>query len=344
MRRLAEWSHLPVPGEDMHLHNGVLDGTQPGLLWVSSIPLAHSACGARAWSGRLGMLVCSVLAWGRRRLCCRRIVGALPDQGMASFQRGDFEQAVVSWGEAARRAEKAQQPKAQSVALTHVAQAYQALGHYRQAMQKPGSGAGAGPAHCRPGAKSPRSWAALGISTLPLDQRTKPNSCCARRCAWHKSWGRGLAARILHNLGNLFMSQQKPQEALGIYRDVAVSATQAGSPAVAASALTHAAMAAVQSGHPQDSLTLLHNAWEQMQRVHPSHDKAYALVNMGLTYHDLRAFLVDSASTLVLSASAAFNEAANVAQAIDDPRAASYAWGYLVASTQWNTGTRRRCT
>src|SRR5262249_16647442 len=49
----------------------------------------------------------------------------------------------------------------------------------------------------------------------------------------------------------------------------------------------------------------------------------------GLTYDDLHALLADSASTLVLSASAAFNEAANVAQAINDPRAASYAWGYL---------------
>src|SRR4030095_9864385 len=140
---------------------------------------------------------------------------------------------------------------------------------------------------------------------------------------------RGLAAIILNNLGNLFMSQQKPQEALDIYRDVAVSAMQAGAPAVAASALTHAAMAAIQSGHSQESMSLLHDAWEQMQRLHPSHDKAYGLVNIGLTYDALRALLVDSASALLLSASTAFNEAANVAQTMGDPRAVSYAWGYL---------------
>jgi tetratricopeptide (TPR) repeat protein len=276
--------------------------------------------------------------------CSRHIVGALPAQGLQSFQRGGFEQAVVSWSEAARRAEKAQQPKAQSVALTHLAQAYQALGHYRQAVQS----LEAALALAKRAGDRAQIAAILGslgnisIATGPAD---KAEQLLRDALSLAQDPGdAGLAAHIRHNLGNLFMSQQKPQEALSIYRDVAVSATQADAPAVAASALTHAAMAAVQSGHPQESLTLLHDAWEQMQRVRPSHDKAYALVNMGLTYHDLQAFLADSASTLVLSASTTFNEAAHVAQAIDDPRAARTRGDILATSTKQNTGTRRRCT
>jgi tetratricopeptide (TPR) repeat protein len=280
--------------------------------------------------GALGLLVCSVPAWeAASALAADASSQHLLAKGLQLFQRGDFEQAVVSWSEAARRAEKAQQPKAQSVALTHVAQAYQALGHYRETVQS----LEAALALAKRAADQAQIAAVLGslgnifIATGPADKAEQLLRDALRLA--QDLGDAGLAARILHNLGNLFMSQQKPQEALGIYRDVAVSATQTGSSAVAASALTHAAMAAVQSGLPQEAMILLHDAWEQMQHVHPSHDKAYALVNMGLTYHDLRASLTNFASALMLSASTAFNEAANVAQAINDPRAASYAWGYL---------------
>jgi CHAT domain-containing protein len=275
------------------------------------------------------MLVCPAPAWGASALAADASSEHSLAKGVQLFQRGDFEQAVVSWSEAARRAEQAHQPKAQSVALTHVAQAYQALGHYRQAVQS----LEVALALAQRTADRPQIAAVLGglgdihIATGPADKAEQLLRDALRLAQDLED--ADLAARIRHNLGNLFMSQQKPQEALGLYREVAASATQAGAPAIAASALTHAAMAAVQSGHPQESLTLLHDAREQMQRVRPSHDKAYALVNMGLTYGDLRASLADSARALMLSASTAFNEAAKVAQAIDDPRAASYAWGYL---------------
>jgi CHAT domain-containing protein/lipopolysaccharide biosynthesis regulator YciM len=250
-------------------------------------------------------------------------------KGLQAFQRGDFEQAVVAWGEVARRAEQAQQPHVHSVALTHLAQAYQALGHYQQAVQSL-EVALVLATRTADRAQIAAVLSSLGDISIATGPANKAEPLLREALRLAQDLGdAGLAARIRHNLGNLFMSQHKPQEALGIYRDVAVSATQTGAPTVAASALTHAAMAAVQSGYPQEALTLLHNAWEQMQRVRPSHDKAYALVNMGLTYHDLRASLTDSTSALMLSASAAFNEAAHIAQAINDPRAASYAWGYL---------------
>jgi len=57
------------------------------------------------------------------------------DQALKSFQRGDFEQAVLSWTEAARLYEAEQKPKEQSNALIHLAQSYQALGQYREALK-----------------------------------------------------------------------------------------------------------------------------------------------------------------------------------------------------------------
>src|SRR5262249_4824402 len=147
------------------------------------------------------------------------------------FQRGDFEQAVVSWSEAARRAEQAQQPKAHSVALTHLAQAYQALGHYRQAVQSLEAALALAK---RTGDRAQMaairgSRGNISIATGPAD---KAEQLLHDALPLAQALGNpGLPAHIQHNLGNLFMSQQKPQEALRISRDVAVSATQAGAPA-----------------------------------------------------------------------------------------------------------------
>src|SRR5262245_33046601 len=49
--------------------------------------------------------------------------------GLAAFQRGDFEGAAASWQAAARLYANTKQPQAQSLALTHLARAYTALGH-----------------------------------------------------------------------------------------------------------------------------------------------------------------------------------------------------------------------
>ena len=56
-------------------------------------------------------------------------------QGLSSYQRGDFEHAVLSWTEAARLYEAEQKSEEQSSALIHVAQAYQLLGQYRDALK-----------------------------------------------------------------------------------------------------------------------------------------------------------------------------------------------------------------
>jgi hypothetical protein len=51
-------------------------------------------------------------------------------QGWSAWQRGAFEEAVQAWLAAAQRYEQAHQWRHQSVALTQLAHAYQALGQY----------------------------------------------------------------------------------------------------------------------------------------------------------------------------------------------------------------------
>ena len=57
------------------------------------------------------------------------------ERGADAFQRGDFGQAVLSWTEAARLYESEQRDSQQSGALIQMAQAYQALGQYRDALK-----------------------------------------------------------------------------------------------------------------------------------------------------------------------------------------------------------------
>ncbi len=49
--------------------------------------------------------------------------------GLQAFQRGDIERAAADWQQAAQVYAAAGQPRAHRVALTHLARAYEALGH-----------------------------------------------------------------------------------------------------------------------------------------------------------------------------------------------------------------------
>ena len=56
-------------------------------------------------------------------------------QGVDAFQRGDMEQAALMWQQAARDYAAAGQRQAHSIALTHLARAYVALGHHDRAAE-----------------------------------------------------------------------------------------------------------------------------------------------------------------------------------------------------------------
>ena len=138
----------------------------------------------------------------------------------------------------------------------------------------------------------------------------------------------GLSATILNNLGNLFTTQRKYDEALGAYMESIALAKKSGNASLEVRTLTNAAMAATQKAEYKESKTLLDRALEQIRNLDHSHDKAYGLINIGLTYRHLRTRLAEQNDLLLLS-TRAFQEAMTVAEAIGDLRALSYASGYL---------------
>ncbi|HJU62022.1 MAG TPA: hypothetical protein VJ864_08245, partial [Candidatus Binatia bacterium] len=56
-------------------------------------------------------------------------------QGLKAFQQGDFEQAALSFAEAARLYDSEGKPGRQSDALIRLSQAYQSIGQYKDALK-----------------------------------------------------------------------------------------------------------------------------------------------------------------------------------------------------------------
>jgi CHAT domain-containing protein/Tfp pilus assembly protein PilF len=249
-------------------------------------------------------------------------------QGLSAFRRGAFEQAVLDWKEAARLFEKEGKPNKQREALSLLSQAYQYLGQYNEALKVLKS------ALILAEKSGDRMQIAsvlgnLGNLHITLGPPDKAFQYLNESLSVAKELGdSGLSAAVLNNLGNLFITQKKYNEALGAYLESMTLAKKSSNELLAARALTNAAAASVQKGQFKDSKALLERAFDETRKLDHSHDKAYGLINIGLTYLSLRPHLPEHKDLYLLS-SHALNEALAVAETIGDLRAVSYACGYL---------------
>jgi CHAT domain-containing protein/predicted negative regulator of RcsB-dependent stress response len=288
------------------------------------------------WPVLLGVVVCGLCAlsplwhasqaWGARPTgSADRSASQHMAAGLEAFRRGDIGAAAKAWQEAARLYAEAKQPKAHRVALTHLARAYAALGHYGQAEHSLRTVLKlAGQAGDR--AQVASVLATLGDIAVATGDLLEADRLLGDALAQARELGdAGIVASVLHTRGNLFMAQQQPHEALAAYRDSAASAQQAHQVGLAARALAHAALAAERDGQPQASKALLDDALAHLRRAEPSHDTAYDALLIGRTYHRL----AQADPPLVLRAAEVFTEASDLAQRLEDARALSYAWGYL---------------
>lgn len=251
------------------------------------------------------------------------------EQGFKAYRQGAFEEAALHWLEAARLFEQAGQPREESNALTHLSQAYEALGVYTKAVTSLELAlARAGQAGDQ--AQIAAVLGSLGNALLAVGRTEDARRSLTEALALARTLKNpALTAGILNNLGNLATDQKKTGDAVGAYQESAALALQSGNGLMAVRALSNAAAVLAQDGKHADALARLEQAWEQLQGLPPSHDKAYGLISLGLIGNDLRPHLPEPHNALLLRSSQFFTEAAGVAEAISDPRAASYAWGHL---------------
>lgn len=251
------------------------------------------------------------------------------EEGLLAFQRGDFDQAISRWTEASRLFESEKMPEEQCKALIKVSQAFQSIGRYNKALQT--------------------LEEALILAEKIEDQTliasvlgnlgnvyiaTGPEDKSYRYLSKGLSMARdqrdsGLSAAILNNLGNLLTLQERYSEAIGAYSESKTLADKTDNHSLVTIALTNAAMASMREGQYKEAKVLLGEAWDKIQGLDNSQERAYGLINIGLAYRSLRQHLYEPNNFLQHLASRAFCEAISVSEAIENPRTASYALGYL---------------
>jgi len=307
------------------------------------IPLSHSHC---AWCRKsLVILLFFGLIGSLLSLCPPLLVAQSSSasskssaekymvQGLSAFQRGAFEQAVLDWREAVKLYETERKSNKQKEALTLLAQAYQYIGQYNEALKSLKSALALAE---KSGDRTQIApvLGSLGNLHIILGPPDKAFQYLNESLSMAKELGdSGLSATILNNLGNLFTTQKKYNEALGAYLESIALAKKYNNELLATRALTNAAMTSMQSGRYKESKELLDRALDETRKLDLSHDKAYGLINIGLTYRHLRPDLPEYNDLHVLS-SRAFSEAVTVAETIGDLRSLSYACGYLGTLTE----------
>lgn len=250
-------------------------------------------------------------------------------QGSQALQRGAFDEAIFHWLAAARAAEQAHQPVAQSQALLHAAQGYRALGHYQQALHTLSTALSVAEQSHDTGLQA-AVLQGLGDTYIAVGEGEKAGHALQQGLQLARAGGTiALTAALRHSQGSLQATQEQYDAALASYRESAMLATQSGHADLAVNALLNAADVARHAQQFQVSLHYLTQAGEPLRLLPASHTKAHSLMKAGLLASMLRTPLQEAYGPLMLQAAAYFHEAADLAQTLTDRRALSYAWGYL---------------
>ena len=290
------------------------------------------------------------------------------ERGKARFRQGAFGQAGVHWMEAARLYEHEGRVKEQCQVLINLAHALEQEGQVRKAMttlqaalqlsERIGHRGLTAAIFGRLGNAS----YALGKGDQALEHLTKGLTIA------REEKKTALTAVLLNDLGNVLSSRNQFAEAIDVYAESKTLATQTDQRALAATAQTNMALALMEDQQFAESEKQFDAAYIDVQALEDSYSKAYGLLNIGLGYDDLRSALatprmvaeaerkstdksrgvgvgpgkspaspegrklpsyVPSDNSLVRQASDSFVAAGQVATRLGDPRAQSYAWGYL---------------
>lgn len=250
-------------------------------------------------------------------------------QGASAYQRGAFEPALNAWREAAQRYEEAGQTQDQSRALVQAAQAAQALGHPKLALQQLELALALAQQLGQP------AWTAqvmdrLGRTYLSTHQFEACAQFLVQALDIARSVGEpALTAAVLNDLGILHALQGHDGEALAAYRESLSLAQTAGQDALAIRARLNAGRVALRLGHHDDARVWLDEASHQIQSLTPSYGKASALISLGTELAEFGRTQPDQKDESLLRAANALQEAATMADRQGDGRTASYAWGYL---------------
>jgi CHAT domain-containing protein len=249
------------------------------------------------------------------------------EQGQRAFNNGQFSQAAEQWQKALNNYRRQHDEGEVIRTSTLLADAYEALGQYRRAVEVlDGALASAN------SSKAPKqvllAKSRLGAA-LVLTRELQRAATLLNECLESAKTGKdlGLEGQILNDLGNLSIAQQKFADALVLYESSAAAALQASNSLLVAKARCNAASAATQAGDYSKADQLNSQALQEIELLGPSHAKAFLLLTSGMTDRQIK--LPAASSRLILRAHDSFEKSLKLATQIEDRSIETFAQGYL---------------
>ena len=254
------------------------------------------------------------------------------DDGVTAFNRGDFETAITQWKEALRSLRRSGQdgsgPK--STRGLNLAAAYHALGYYKLAIFDHLQKALAMAEETGDQTRIMSVKSSLGSACIFTREADQAESYLQEALSLAQEHNHPAAgAVILNNLGNLYSARGEYEQALKSYQQAHVLAQEVDDTLLMAKARTNAvACASYMDGDP--SRELKSDAMTLIARLKDSHEKAFLLLAVGQAGQRLAMRLEPEQRSKALDeVLGIYYQALQIANRLDDRRAASYALGYL---------------
>ena len=245
-----------------------------------------------------------------------------------AMQQGDFRQAIIAGVAEENRLAETGAPADRVPVLLRLASCYQALGHYRKAIEELNRAlrltGEPGTLHLRPSVLG-----ALGNAYILVEQFEEAGDLLKEAHALGINAGDlPASAFALNSLGNLHLLKKMYRDALAAYTDGLSLARKASDRTLTAGILANTARAMALSGNPEEAGRYLDQAFRAYHELSDAHEKAYGFINIGQTYRSRRAH-PRGRQLFREEAIKSFVEATAIAERVDDRLSLSYAAGYL---------------
>ena len=261
------------------------------------------------------------------------VSGSSLQQGMHAYNKGSFEEAVQLWRSTIRQMQSEADEQQLVTAYFYLAGGLQELGRFAEAIDALSLALNLAK-KVDDQVMQTRIMANLGqVYMLAGNEEEAVRYITGSADRTKKDADPALRAAVLNNLGNLFESQKKYDQASIVYRDVATLAGQAGNNELAAKAGVNQARVSLQQKDYDRAAGELYGALVPAATLSDSHEKSSVLIQIGQLFS--RIHKVEKKSSAGQDTNAlgqaykALTAAAKVAQKLDDSRAVSYALGYL---------------
>jgi CHAT domain-containing protein len=211
-------------------------------------------------------------------------------QAKALFQKGAYAEAAVHWTEAARAYERQGMPREQSHALINLAHALEQEGQIRKAVLSL-QVAYKLAEQTQDMERMPLILGRLGNAAFAMSQSDQALEYLTKALELARAQDKpnpSSIARILNDLGGVLASRYQSSEAVDVFNESHLLATQNHQAALAVTALVNMGTALIDGQQYGEAQTKIDSAYRDANQLEDSHTKAMILLNVGLAYDDLR--------------------------------------------------------